>query len=192
MATARIAPRSSTIAAAVRKMRSSTGTRDPSMTISATAKAVSVDIGTPQPCIQGPDGTMRRSSAAGATMPPIAPATGSAAERQPERWPTVNSRLISRPTTRKNRVKSPSLIQCCNDSEKPCSSNVRPNRCSQNAAKSGPRPVLVKTTATIVAASSRRPADGPQLAKSSAAERTRWPSVPSIASASALWSHGPS
>ena len=26
----------------------------PSMTISATAKAVSVDIGTPQPCIHGP------------------------------------------------------------------------------------------------------------------------------------------
>jgi hypothetical protein len=44
----------------VRKMRSSTGTRDPSMTISATAKAVSVDIGAPHPCDQDPDGTTRK------------------------------------------------------------------------------------------------------------------------------------
>jgi hypothetical protein len=44
-----IAPMSSTIDAAVRKMRSSTGTRLPSITISATANAVSVAIGTPQP-----------------------------------------------------------------------------------------------------------------------------------------------
>ena len=52
--------RPSTMAAAVRKMRNSTGTRSPSMTTSATAKAVSVDIGTPQPNDQGPGGTMRR------------------------------------------------------------------------------------------------------------------------------------
>ena len=44
------------MAAAVRKMRNSTGTRAPSMTIKATAKAVSVDIGTPQPCDHGPCG----------------------------------------------------------------------------------------------------------------------------------------
>ena len=49
---------SSTIAAAVRKMRSSTGTRLPIMTIRATAKAVSVAIGTPQPCDQSPGGMM--------------------------------------------------------------------------------------------------------------------------------------
>ena len=48
------------MAAAVRKMRNSTGTRGPSMTISATAKAVSVDIGTPQPCDHGPGGITRR------------------------------------------------------------------------------------------------------------------------------------
>ena len=49
-----IAPMSSTIAAAVRKMRSSTGTREPITAISAIAKAVSVAMGTPQPCDQGP------------------------------------------------------------------------------------------------------------------------------------------
>ncbi len=51
-----IAPMSSTIAAAVRKMRSSMGTRLPIIAISATAKAVSVAIGTPQPIDHGPDG----------------------------------------------------------------------------------------------------------------------------------------
>jgi hypothetical protein len=39
---------SSTMAAAVRKIRSSTGTRAPIIAIKATAKAVSVAIGTPQ------------------------------------------------------------------------------------------------------------------------------------------------
>ena len=48
------------------------------------------------------------------------------------------------------------------------------------------------TTARIVASSSSTPADGAQLAKSSAAERTRWPSEPSIASENELSSHGPS
>jgi hypothetical protein len=41
-------------------MRSSTETRNPSMMISATAKAVSVDIGTPHPCDQVPGGMIRR------------------------------------------------------------------------------------------------------------------------------------
>jgi hypothetical protein len=125
-------------------------------------------------------------------VPPIAPATGSAAERQPARWPTVNSRLISKPTTRKKTVSCPSLIQCSNDSAKLRPPNVSPNFCPQNAVKPGPSPVLVKATATSVANRSSTPAEGPQLAKSSAAERTRWPSLPSIASARALSSHGPS
>ena len=107
------------MAAAVRKMRSSTGTRAPIITIRATAKAVSVAIGTPQPCDHGPCGMTSRYSAAGATMPPIAAAIGSAAERRLARWPTVNSRLISSPTTRKKTVSRPSLTQCCNDMWKP-------------------------------------------------------------------------
>jgi hypothetical protein len=51
---------SSMMAAAVRKMRSSIGTRDPIAAISATAKAVSVPIGTPQPRSHGPDGISSR------------------------------------------------------------------------------------------------------------------------------------
>ncbi len=57
MATTMMAPMSSTIAAAVRNMRSSTGTRAPMTAISATANAVSVAMGTPQPKAQGPLGT---------------------------------------------------------------------------------------------------------------------------------------
>ena len=41
-------------------MRSSTGTREPIMTISATAKAVSVDIGTPYTRDDGQTGMIRR------------------------------------------------------------------------------------------------------------------------------------
>jgi len=51
-----IAPMSSTIAAAVRNTLSSIGTRAPIIAISATANAVSVAIGTPQPWLQGPCG----------------------------------------------------------------------------------------------------------------------------------------
>jgi len=55
-----MAPISSTMAAAVRKTRSSTGTRLPIRAISAMANAVSVAIGTPQPRSQGPSGTISR------------------------------------------------------------------------------------------------------------------------------------
>lgn len=48
---------------------------------------------------------------------------------------------------------------------------------------------FVKTIAATVARTSRMPADGPQLAKSRAAVRTRWPSVPSIASTRELSPH---
>ena len=71
-----MAPMSSTIDAAVRKMRSSTGTRRPSITISAIANAVSVAIGTPQPWPQGPAGISSAYSTAGTAMPPRAAAIG--------------------------------------------------------------------------------------------------------------------
>ena len=70
------------MAAAVRNTRSSTGTRRPIIAMMATAKAVSVAIGTPQPCCQGPAGINSRYSVAGTTMPPSAAAIGNAAERR--------------------------------------------------------------------------------------------------------------
>ncbi len=54
-----IAPMSSTMAAAVRKTRSSIGTRLPIMAISAIANAVSVAMGTPQPVDHAPSVSTR-------------------------------------------------------------------------------------------------------------------------------------
>ena len=51
-------------------------------------------------------------------MPPTAASTGSAPDRKVARWPTVNSRLISSPTTMKKIVNNPWLTQ---------SSSVRTN-----------------------------------------------------------------
>ena len=150
-------------------MRSSTGTRLPIITISATANAVSVAIGTPHPCAQGPEGISAIYRAAGTTMPPMAAAMGRAAERIEARWPTVSSRLISSPTTRKKMVKSPSVTQFSSDSSKLAPSKVKPKLCSQNAWKPGPNVELVTTMASTVASSSKMPADGAQAAKSSAA-----------------------
>ena len=73
---------SSTIAAAVRKTRNSSGTRRPIIAMIAIAKAVSVAIGTAQPRDCGPAGLTSRYRTAGTTMPPTAAAIGSAAERR--------------------------------------------------------------------------------------------------------------
>ena len=122
-------------------------TRSPSITISATAKAVSVDIGTPQPCVHGPGGAIAEDRAR-----PARPCRRS--RRRPEappsasstRWPTVNSRLISSPTTRKNSVSRPSLIQCSSDMPKAARRRTtKPSSCSQNAAKAGPSGELVES-----------------------------------------------
>ena len=125
-------------------------------------------------------------------MPPIAAAIGSAAARRLARWPTVNSRLISRPTTRKNTVSSASLTQCSSDSRNSAVPSTIPASCCQNAVNPGPRGEFVSTIARTVASSSKRPAEGAQPAKSSAATRTRCPRVPSIASLNELSSQAPS
>src|SRR5215471_4163879 len=49
---------------------------------------------------------------AGSSIPPTAAATGKMAFFKVERCPTTISRLISRPTTKKNRAIRPSFIQC--------------------------------------------------------------------------------
>ena len=119
-------------------------------------------------------------------MPPIAAATGSAAERRFARCPTVNSRLISSPTTRKKIVKQPVVDPVPErHRERRSHRSDSPALRSQNSSKPAPSErVGEQRPRATVASSSRTPADGAQLAKSSAAERTRWPSEPSIASAS--------
>ncbi len=177
-----MAPMSSTIDAAVRNTRNSTGTRLPSITMSAIANAVSVAIGMPQPWLHAPAGITSAYRPAGTAMPPSAAAIGNAARRRFASRPTVNSRLISSPTSRKKIVSRPSFTQCVSDMRKRASANSKPRGASQNAAKAGPTGELTISTARIDIASSSTPVDGAQLAKSTAADWTRWPSEPSNAS----------
>jgi hypothetical protein len=106
-----IAPMSSTIATASRKSRSDDGTDRLTSAITLSAKAMSVAMGIPQPRDASPGGFTARNSAAGMSMPPTAARTGSAAARGSRSSPTVSSRLISRPTTKKNNVIKPSFTQ---------------------------------------------------------------------------------
>src|SRR6188768_1109016 len=94
----------------------------------------------------------------------------------------VNSRLISRPTTRKKIVSRASLTQCSNDIRKTNSPNVKPNSVCQNFSKVAPSHEFVIATASTDASSNNTPVDGAQLAKLSAAARMRYPSGASIAS----------
>ena len=107
------------MASAVRNTFNATGTRDPSRLSAARAKAMSVATGTAQP--RRAAGSARFSAtyiSAGTTIPPSAATPGAAARRTEFSSPSVISRRISSPTSRKNTAISPSLIQPCNGSVK--------------------------------------------------------------------------
>jgi hypothetical protein len=87
------------------------GTREPSRARIPSAKAVSVATGTPQPRAPSPPPLRARKTAAGTSMPPTAARAGAAVRRGRRSSPVASSRLISRPTTKKNSVISPSLTQ---------------------------------------------------------------------------------
>ena len=57
---------------------------------------------------------------AGTAMPPTAATSGRIRSAGRASWPTSISRLISSPTSRKNRLISPSLIQCSSESGPRC------------------------------------------------------------------------
>ncbi len=59
-------------------------------------------------------------------MPPSAAATGTTAFFTVESWPATSSRLISRPTTKKNTTIRRSLIQCWTDRAKVAEPHARP------------------------------------------------------------------
>src|SRR3546814_8533092 len=96
-------------------------------------------------------------------MPPIAAAIGSAADRTLLRCPEVNSRLISSPTTRKNRVSRPSLIQLTSGSENRALPKPSDTPVSHNAVNPGPSGELVIATASSDDSTRRTPGDGAQL-----------------------------
>ena len=97
---------SSTTARAATKTRKPGGMRWPSKARTPRAKATSVAVGTDQPGAVGPR-LSARYMAAGANTPPIAAMMGSKAARRSARIPTVISRRISRPTSRKKKASRP-------------------------------------------------------------------------------------
>ena len=101
---------SSTIAIVSISGFSPPGTRRPAIARAPRASAMSVAIGTPQPCAASPPATARYNSA-GTTIPPTAATAGRIAERGARSSPVVSSRLISIPTSRKKIVISPSFTQ---------------------------------------------------------------------------------
>jgi hypothetical protein len=73
------------------------------------AKAVSVDIVTPQPAAESRPVFRARKIPIGTTMPPRPASTGSATRRRCRSSPRSNSRRASRPTTKKKKVIKPLL-----------------------------------------------------------------------------------
>ena len=106
-----IASRSSTTASVSRNVRSAVGRCVDTTASTASAKAMSVAVGTAQPVevLGMPAPTLIATKiAAGTTMPPTAAAIGSAARAGSRRSPATNSRLSSTPTTKKKIASSPS------------------------------------------------------------------------------------
>ena len=114
------------------------------------------------PAVQAGPAPQRRGSrrTAGTTMPPSAATTGSSALRGSASSPVTSSRLISRPTTKKNSVMRPSLIACSNgrSQREPAEGEADldvPER-PRTACASGE---FARTSATSVNASNTSPPD---------------------------------
>jgi hypothetical protein len=116
---------SSITANASKSTRSAPGTRLPSSVRIPTANAISVAIGIAQPAEPARPTLRLAKITAGTSMPPSAAASGSAALRKVASSPSKISRRISRPTTRKNTVIAPSLIQKCSECSA-CHGPMRP------------------------------------------------------------------
>ena len=77
----------------------------------ANEKAMSVAIGMPHPLAVSPPALREKYIRAGTIMPNTAAPIGNMVLRTSASSPPINSRLSSRPTTKKNMDISPSLIQ---------------------------------------------------------------------------------
>ena len=106
----KMAPRSSTIARAARKILREVGTRLPSSESTPKANAMSVAIGIPQPELVAFEALNKKNIPAGTIIPPKAANMGMAAFFGEESSPSTISRLISKPTNRKKIAINPSLI----------------------------------------------------------------------------------
>jgi hypothetical protein len=108
-----IASRSSTTATVNRNVRSAEGRWLLITASTARANAMSVAVGIAHPANAPPPVSRltRTKITAGTIIPPTAAATGSAARRGSRRSPGTNSRLSSRPATKKNIASRPSAAQ---------------------------------------------------------------------------------
>ena len=111
-----IAMRSSTTARVSRNERIADGSDEPMTASTASAKAMSVAVGMAHPCNASPSAPSSRTvptkTSAGTMTPPTAATTGTTALAGVRRSPTRNSRLSSRPATKKKMASRPSPAQC--------------------------------------------------------------------------------
>jgi hypothetical protein len=114
----RMPPKSSTMAKAVRKTTTARGAFGAAKARMPKEKAISVAIGTPQPLMDGRPILKAAKKRAGTAIPPAAAAMGRIVADGDFSSPKRNSRLISRPMTKKKIAMRPSLIQCSNDIDK--------------------------------------------------------------------------
>ena len=99
------------MASAVRNTFSDTGTRLPRIDMMPTAKAMSVAVGIPQPEAPCVPWLNRVKMRAGIAIPPAAAMTGIMAFFTLDSSPQMTSRLISRPTVKKNTTIMMSLMK---------------------------------------------------------------------------------
>ena len=124
------------------------------------AKAMSVAVGIAQPPLRLGRRQRQVEAAAGTATPPRAAAKGRAAWRSVDSSPTSSSRLISRPTSRKNTAISASFTHCCAVSDSGWASGPTTSRVCQNASYAGAHDELAAAMATSAAASSTSAAGG--------------------------------
>ena len=120
-----MAPRSSIIARAVKKIFIEFGTRFPNRAAMPSVKAISVADGIAHPLILEVPLLNSANTIAGTIMPPIAPTMGSDACSILESSPLVNSLFISMPANKKNTDMSKSLISAKGESGK-CNCVIKP------------------------------------------------------------------
>ena len=151
------APMSSRIARVRTRIFKPKGTRGPSRARNPATKAISVAMGMAHPFAPGLPCWNARKIAAGTSMPPSAAATGNTVLRGSRSAPCTNSRLISRPTTKKKIVIAPSLIQCCNVSSNALPPTVSPTLVCQRPAKAAAQGELAIPSAMSAQARSTMP-----------------------------------
>src|SRR5215218_4687213 len=152
-----IAARSSMTAIESSRTRTPGGSEEPTRARTPSAKAMSVATGIAHapPSAAAPRETAIATTA-GMSIPPPAAKNGSIAARRSASWPTVSSRLISRPATKKKSASSASATQSPSVS---CSCSQSGPRCSGASRTSwyAPPATFAHSRASTVAAISSLP-----------------------------------